>query len=162
MVQIEISALSIGIHDVVLNPSADDLGLSAEEFGAIEVHVRLDIGDQQILAQLDVSVDSILTCDRTLVPFTQTVKGQFTIVFTRKAFDSGDTDEAVKYLDIAARELDITDELRDTILLAVPLRKVAQEASETELVLKFGDDSVDELIDPRWEALRKLKSGGKV
>jgi len=162
MVQIEISALSVGIHDVVLNPSADDLGLSREEFGAIEIQVRLDIGDQQILAQLDVSVDSILTCDRTLVPFTQTVKGEFTIVFTRKAFDSKDADGAVKYLDSAARELDVTDELRDTILLAVPLRKVAPEASEAELVLNFGDDSVAELMDPRWEVLRRLKTDGIV
>jgi uncharacterized protein len=162
MVQIDVSTMSAGIHEVVLYPRADDLNLSEEEFGSIEVRARLDIGDQQILAQLEVSVDSKLTCDRTLVPFTQTVEGQFTIVFTRKALNSGDAVEAVKYLDPSARELDVSDELRDTILLAVPLRKVAPEASEAELVLKYGDDVVGASIDPRWEALRKLKSDGIV
>ena len=79
-------------------------------------------------------------------------------MFTRKSVNSGDADETVKYLDSAARELDVTDELRDTILLAVPLRKVAPEASEAELVLKYGGDAVEVSIDPRWEALKKLKA----
>ncbi|MFV1979684.1 MAG: DUF177 domain-containing protein [Rhodothermia bacterium] len=162
MVQIDVSTMSAGIHEVVLYSSPNDLDLSEEEFGAIEVQVRLDIGDQQILAQLEVSADSRLICDRTLAPFTQTVKGQFTIVFTRKARDSGDAGGTVKYLDPAARELDVTAELRDTILLAVPLRKVAPEAAETELVLKYGDDAVGVSTDPRWEALKKLKSDGVV
>ena len=40
--------------------------------------------------------------------------------------------------------------------------KVAPEASGAELVLKYGDDEVGASIDPRWEALRKLKSDGIV
>lgn len=162
MVQIDISTMSAGLHEVVLHPSVSDLDLSGEEFDAIEVLVRLDIGDQQILAQLEVSADTKLICDRTLASFTERVSGRFTIVFTRKAINPTDSNETVKHLGSAARELDVTDEMRDTILLAVPLRKVAPEAREAELVLTYGADAADVSVDPRWEALRQLKSDGFV
>ena len=157
MVQVDISTMPAGIHEVVLYPHPDDLDLNEEQFCDIEARVRLDVGDQQILAVLDVSANSRLVCDRTLVPFVMRVNGSFTIVFTKKGIDSNETDESVKYLDSATRELDVTEEMRDTILLAVPLRKIAPEATEIELVLTYADN-VAEKIDPRWEALNKLKS----
>lgn len=162
MVQIDISTMSAGLHEVVLRPCAADLGLSEDEFDAVVVQVRLDVGDQQILAQLEVSADARLTCDRTLVPFTQRLSGRFTIVFTRKAANSGDSNETVRFLDSTARDLDITEETRDTILLAVPLRKVAPEAKEAALVLSYRDDAAEAVVDPRWEALQQLKSDGVV
>ena len=51
MVQIDISTMSSGVHEVILHPSSSDLNLSDDEFGSIEAMVRLDIGDHQILAQ---------------------------------------------------------------------------------------------------------------
>ncbi len=158
MVLIDISALSSGVHEVTLHPSSGDLNLGKDEFGSIKAVVRLHIGDHQILAQLHVSANSRLICDRTLIPFTQRVSGEFSVMFTTKVISRYDTDEVVKHLDPAARELDVTEAIRDTILLAVPLRKVAPEASEAELNLTYQDETTETLTDPRWEELKKLKS----
>jgi uncharacterized protein len=158
MVQIDISTMSAGIHELTLHPRPDDLGLSDDEFGEIQARTRLDVGDQQILARLQLSAEAKLTCDRTLIPFIHNVEGDFTVMFTKRPIEPGDTDEAVKYLSPSARELDVTGEMRDTILLAVPLRAVAPEALEADLQLTYGSHAPDSAVDPRWDALRKLKS----
>lgn len=160
MVQIDISKMSAGVHEITLHPPASDLDLDEKEFREIEAFVRLDVGEQQILARVEVTANASLICDRTLTPFTQQLRGEHTIVFAKRPIDVTRDDDTIRPLDPSARELDITDEIRDTILLSVPLRKVAPEASETELMLTFGaDDAQAEPIDPRWEALRKLKFG---
>ena len=158
MVQIDISTMSSGVHALVLHPPAEDLGLSDDDFDEIEARVRLDIGDHQILVHLDVAANARVMCDRTLVPFAQPVNGAFTVVFTKRQIESSDVDETVRPIDPAAREIDLTEEIRDTIVLSVPLRNVAPEASEAELVLTYGE-LAGASIDPRWEALRKLKTG---
>ena len=161
MVQIDIASMSSGVHEVALKPAAGDLDLNEEEFSDIEARVRLDIGEQQILAQLSVSALANLVCDRTLVPFTQAVNGEYVVVFTRRPAEQAETDETIKPLDPTSRELDVTDELRDTLLLSIPLRKVAPEASDAQLVLTYGgEEDTGVSVDPRWEALRKLKKSG--
>lgn len=161
MVQIDIASMSNGVHEVALNPAPGDLDLNEEEFSDIEARVRLDIGEQQILAQLSVSALANLICDRTLAPFTQSVNGDYAVVFARRPIEEADADETIKPLDPTARELDVTDEIRDTLLLSIPLRKVAPEASDAQLVLTYGgEEDAGVSVDPRWEALRKLKRSG--
>jgi uncharacterized protein len=160
MVQVDISTMSMGVHEVVVRPSAEELELAPAEFDDIEVMLRLDVGDHLVLVQLKAMADASLVCDRTLIPFTQQVEGEFTVVFSRSQEDDADEEhESVRYLDPAAREIELTDEIRDTILLSVPLRKVAPEADGADLVLSYGVEAAGAGVDPRWDALRKLKQG---
>jgi uncharacterized protein len=110
---------------------------------------------------MDVSALAKLICDRTLAPFTQKVSGDYSVLFAKRPIEQADTDEAIRPLDPTTRDLDLTDEIRDTLLLSVPLRKVAPDARNAELVLSYGTkDESGTAIDPRWEALRKLKKSG--
>jgi uncharacterized protein len=149
--------MSMGVHEVTLHPSPADLELSEDEFDNIECRVRLDVGENQILVQFETEVDAFLTCDRTLKPFTMRLQGAFTVVFTRRTAEPEPADETVRYLDPSDRQLDLTAEIRDTILLSVPLRKVAPEADRAELVLSYGSEPSDSTVDPRWDALKKLR-----
>ena len=157
MVRIDISAMSDGIHEVVANPSPEELELDPEKFDDIEARVRLDIGDHQILAELHISARAELICDRTLVPFQETVHGDFTVVFSKKAVGETAPDESMRPLDPATHELDLGDEMRDTLLLSMPLRKVAPDAQDADLVLRYGEHANDSNVDPRWKALEALK-----
>ena len=47
----------------------------------------------------------------------------------------------------------------DTVLLAVPARKVAPGAEDIEIPTAFGTPGAEAAIDPRWEALRSLQTG---
>ena len=52
----------------------------------------------------------------------------------------------------------MTEAVRDTLVLAVPARKVAPGAEDLDLPTVFGAPAAEAAIDPRWEALRSLRS----
>lgn len=160
MVYIDTAALSDGLHEIELRPSAEDLELDPDVFSSVVTTVRLDVGNRQILCRIDARAQAILTCDRTLEPFVESLAGNYTAVFSKDPEEGSTADDEIIVLDASASRIDVTEMVRDTILLSVPLRKVAPAAREKELQLEYGRP-VDEndAIDPRWEALRKLKTG---
>jgi uncharacterized protein len=158
MLSVDITGLTPGIHKFELAPETEDLNLDPEEFSDIHVDVRLDFEPGRILVQFKVSGIATLVCDRTLVTFERPIEDTYSILFSKDGglVSDGDEYDDVRSLDQNANWLDITDAARDTLLLAVPLRRVAPEAEGAVLPFSFGLD--DETVDPRWEALRSLKS----
>lgn len=160
MLYVDISTLSDGLHDIELQPTAEELELDPDMFTSVDTNVRLDIGDKQILCRIEIRAEAELICDRTLEPFIEPIAGSYTVVFTKDPNEASVGDDDIRMLDPGARTIDITEMVRDTVLLSVPLRKVAPSAREKELQLQFGGPTEDgDAVDPRWEALRKLKTG---
>lgn len=162
MLTIDVASLDPGLHHLVLEPSADDLDLDAEKFREVHIDARLDVSERRISVVLDARATATLECDRTLRLFEQEIGGMHHVVFASAAFaeQSEDAYDDVRTLDAADTEIDVTDIVRDTILLAVPQRCVAPGAEDEEIQTEFGaPDDESEEIDPRWEALKALKSG---
>jgi len=65
----------------------------------------------------------------------------------------------VRPLDPSDRELDLTDLVRDTILLSLPQRRVAPGAEDEPINREFGtaDEDEETPVDPRWSKLEELK-----
>lgn len=159
MLRIKINTLSQGVHDFELEPSAEDLDLDPGCFSDIHVDARLDVYAERILAHLDMRADAALECDRTLRPFTQPVTGTYSVLFARpELVESGETDFAdIRALLPADTEIDVTEAVRDTLMLALPVRRIAPGAEDMEIQTHFGAPASEDVIDPRWEALRKLQ-----
>jgi uncharacterized protein len=159
MLPVEIHALPDGVHERTLHPSPQDLEVDPEVFDDIAVDLRLDVAGRRIVAQIDVRAKATLECDRTLVDFEQPVAGAHTVLFAPPdQLPGGATDDAVPVPD-EATILDLAPPVRDTLLLALPVRRVAPGAEDLEIPTAFGADT-DESgrpIDPRWEALRALR-----
>ena len=162
MLRIEISPLRPGVHHFVLEPGAEELDLDPERFREVRVKARLDVHDRRILATLDASATVQLECDRTLQLFDQPIEGRYSILFAPPemvAAQAGDS-EGVEVLHPGDTEIDLTGAVRDTLLLAIPQRKLAPGVEDLDIETVFGEpDAEDEPIDPRWEALRRLRSG---
>lgn len=164
MLGIETAPLRPGLHELTLTPSADEVNLDPETFGDITVDVRLDHEQERDLIAFTARATATLECDRTLVPFQTSIKGDYAVLFvlpehlSRYATDEGG-DEDVRPLPEPGNELDLTDPVRDTLLLALPTRRVAPGAEDEELPVQFGvlTDEEGNPVDPRWEALRKLR-----
>lgn len=163
MLTVDITPFSSGIHHVELTPSADDVGLDPTRFGDIHVDAVLQCHRDRILVKLQVTATAELTCDRTLRPYDQPLEGYYSLLFGPPSMvgQEGEEFEEVRPLDPADREIDITDVVRDTLLLAIPQRKIAPGAEEESITREFGatDSPEEESIDPRWSELRKLKDG---
>lgn len=158
MLSIRIAELDDGVHELALSPSADDLELDPEQFRDIQVHAHVDRERDRLLVVLDARATATLTCDRTLVDFDQPVRGTYSVLFAPPPISdrTSDEHEEVRPLLPSDLEIDVTDVTRDTLLLALPQRRVAPGADEIELQTQFGQ--ADDGIDPRWDALRKLQT----
>ncbi len=158
MLRINVAALKPGVHHLEVRPEAEALGLEPDVFRDVEVEIRLDVQRERLLVRLTARAVATLECDRTLVLFDQPVEGDYMMLFAppEMAAELEASGEDVRVLSPADPEIDLSDEVRDTLLLAIPVRKVAPGAEELELPMQFGFEGE---TDPRWDALRKLRSG---
>ena len=165
MLRIDIAPLKDGVHELVLHPSADDLGLDPATFADVEVDLRLDLAadgtGRRARAAFEARAVATLECDRTLALFEQPVAGEHHVLFVPAAAlpEGAEDDDAVRPLPADAPFIDLAEPVRDTLLLALPLRRVSPEAEAAELPATFGALLDDEgaPLDPRWEALRRLR-----
>jgi len=157
MLRIDLRSLDAGYHSLSLSAEPADLGLEPDGFRDILVEVGLDYDGRQVVLTLTASAIAALVCDRTLVDFEQTIRGEYAVLFSATEPEDDSVDE-VRPFSATDEEIDITDIVRDTLLLAVPLKKIAPGAEDADIPLAFGMP-LDADIDPRWEALRVLKEG---
>ena len=161
MLRAEITALADGLHEQTLHPEAEDIDLDPTMFRDIEVALRLDVSGTRLLAAFDVSAIATLECDRTLKPYDQPVSGSHTILFVppEQVPEDADEEDGLAPLPSDATSIDLTEAVRDTLLLALPLRRVSPEAEDAEIPSVFGAELDDDgtPIDDRWAALRRLR-----
>lgn len=159
MLRIKINTLDSGVHEFNLEPSAEDLELDPGCFSDIQVDARLDVYPERILVHLDMRAVAALECDRTLRPFSQPVTGRYTVLFARPdlAKGAGTEFDDIRALLPGDTEIDLTEAVRDTLMLALPVRRIAPGAEDLEIQTHFGAPAGKDAIDPRWEVLRKLQ-----
>ena len=158
MFRVPISSLSDGLHADSLQPSAEELGLDPEVYSDIDVDLRLDLNGRRVLAMFDVRASARLECDRTLEMYDQPLEGDHVVLFVPPEAAPDGEDDDVRVLADADTHIDLTEPVRDTILLAVPLRHVSPAAEGLDIETSFGaSDDEDESLDDRWAALRALR-----
>jgi uncharacterized protein len=156
MLRIDIRTLEIGSHEFNLEPSPDELGLEPDKMEEIRVDAKLNYDGKEAVVHIDASAVAHLVCDRTMVPFKQPIRGSYTVLFSPNKIDE-ETDGEVRSFSAKDEELDITDIVRDSLLLAIPIRKIAPGAKDADITTSFGPPVEQNDIDPRWQALAALK-----
>lgn len=162
MLTIDITSLPEGIHHLELDPSPGDVNLDPATFDDVRLDVVLQHHRDRILVKLQATATAELTCDRTLRPYDQAIEGAYNVLFGPPSMvgQEGEEFDEVRPLDSSDREIDLTDVVRDTLLLAIPQRRVAPDAEDEPITQTFGDTSEESdegPADPRWNELQKLK-----
>jgi uncharacterized metal-binding protein YceD (DUF177 family) len=139
------------------------------ESGKVEVELELHKSLNQLDAHFRISGEVVLACDRCVLPFSFKIKSEKRLVYTYEAKgveEEEDFDEVV-YIEPKTHLLDVSQEIYDFVCLEIPIRKVPEDCGEdcpnNPLNLlkaqgKIGEVSEEAPVDPRWEALKKLKS----
>ncbi len=172
MVQLDIGELKSGTRSVSKDLTAADLGLELARFKGLYVSIEFDREGDRIVVQLEVSGTAHLICDRTSEPFDLDVRGSHALVFIPhddigsdigsdigpKIDIGSDAESSGDVLGFEPSDpvLDVTDIVRDTLLLSLPTRRLAPGAEEADVPMSFGLQGEND-IDPRWEGLRALK-----
>ena len=171
MLTVDIASLSPGIHHVEFAPTADEAGVDPSTFRDIRIEAELQYHRDRILVKLQAAATATLTCDRTLKEYEQPVADSYNLLFgpPEMVGEDGEEFEEVRPLSPSDNELDLTDVVRDTLLLALPQRRISPEAQDEPIEKTFGaspeeddrgEESQDDPVDPRWSELKKLKNEG--
>lgn len=164
MFRIDIAPLEAGFHHLARAPEAEALDLDPDTFSDIQVGLDLFCQRDRILVDMHTEATAALVCDRTLQPFEQSVEGHYSVLFAAPGAapeEESEDYEEVREFSPTDRQLNLTDLVRDTLVLSLPQRKVAPGAEEEEIPTTFGvpaDQEHEKPIDPRWEKLRELRS----
>lgn len=144
---------------------AEDLDLSPYEFagGAIEVNFNRQRRFIEVNYKVEAGVE--LVCDRCREPFEYLVDTTYKVIFkTDIQEETEDEDGAVRMFNFSNNSFSIEKEVRDSILLNIPIKKIHPKFRDEEGNIKefeeksYGEPPEDEEdpIDPRWEKLKEL------
>ena len=157
MLKIDIRSLKTGPHELEFDVDPVDLGLEEQSFRDIHVSARLDIDERHIFVRFRVTAVASLLCDRTLVDFDQPVRGSYQANFVQPGdIEPENEDDSLFPLTAGQEDIDLTDIVRDTLMLSVPIRKIAPGAEDKDIPTSFGEATESD-FDPRWGPLAKLR-----
>lgn len=164
--QFQIQNIPEGESTAAVQLSENDLQIEKAVFLGGNVRVHFYKAERFIQVKFTVDADLKLTCDRSLKEFTKHISDSYKVLFNADEDDLIiNENSAVKPIP-GSMVLDIENEVRDTIMLNIPVKKIHPDYLDSEgrpkdfETKKFGDisGSEDDNIDPRWEALKKLKT----
>jgi len=137
----------------------------------LAVNARMDKDETMLVFYL--TLDGIIQfeCDRCLRPFTYRLKGTKALVFKLNGTENQEEDEDLFVLGAAEFQLDLSPHLNDMVQVLLPMKRLCQMNEgqplecEPEMLdkLKTYSASQEESleVDPRWDALKQLKSDDK-
>ncbi len=129
-VKIHLPTYPPGVHRIAETVEARELDLDPEVFAA-PVHTLLKLDRHDPYLQFDFGVDTIvrLECDRCLTTFEHplSVHAPMLYVLGRSAAAGEPDDPEIAYVPANTVDLDITRDLRDFIILAIPGKHLCKE-----------------------------------
>ena len=165
--KINVQNLKDGQHFFEFENSSSELNIADDEMFAstIRVESNLDKRKNDVVVFNRVRTRANYVCDRCLARFSQSIDERFTVLFTtdQTYLDSSDN-ESVQLISAHTREIDLSSGVRESILLAVPMKHLCSENCRglcPTCGVNMNEEScscVHETFDSRWSALKKLIS----
>ena len=169
--EIDLTALPHGKSQIDAEVPPGELQLEGEDFEFAEplrVDLEVDVREKEIAFSGWILAPGRTECSRCLTPFDREIRAPFTLSVHRVEGDSPvwteeGEDETTRLLPRATVRLDITDDVRSALLLALPIRFLCREdcrglCPRCGVDLNQGAcDCAPLNVDPRWEALRGLR-----
>lgn len=142
-----------------------DLGEVSLQSGTIDIDFYRTAHFIQV--QLALNIEVVLICDRSLDEYSHKVQTEYQVLFKQEHVEESiDQQTAIRNIDHASKQINIEQDVLDTILVNVPAKKLHprfldEHGNPKETFSKtFGESSTEndeDYIDPRWEALKALK-----
>lgn len=152
--------LDLDPEDLEIDPHTFKGGTIDLEFYRTLHHIRVNF---------TITTDVELTCDRSLEPFDHHIEADYEVLFKVDVQEEKEDEKgAVRRFNFDSNTINIEDEVRDTILLNIPVKKVhpkfvdedgrIKEFEDKKFGTPDGEEAEEEPIDPRWQKLKELKS----
>jgi uncharacterized protein len=170
MLKIKVSNLTNGRYDYDFVGKISDIKVSEPYEGNYKTKAVLNKFDNQIILDATTDIIANLVCDRCTKEFQSVITSKYRMIylFIQNINDSENEKIDIIYLHPETDKIDLSEDVRDYALLALPMKKLCSENCKG-LCPKCGKnlndgpcECRDEKIDPRWEPLQKLKTKNKL
>jgi len=162
--KIKISSLKDGAYEYFFEDDVKKLDLEQPFVGKYFTKVNLSKYFNQIILEVATSVDAELECDRCANIYSTKIESRYKMVYLHDQPEGDDDSVDVTYISKDADKIDITEDVRDYILLAIPMKKLCKEDCKG-LCLQCGKNLNDgscscssEQVETRWKPLLELKN----
>lgn len=158
-IPIRVAGLADGIHEFTLEADPGRIGLPEEFRSPVHLDVHMDKSHAHIVLAITATATAVHPCDRCLDEIDIPVRESVTLVYAKDAAaEHMRDDENVRTLAADDTFIDAGDDVRDVLLLAIPMRRVCEDYRDNPACGTAipGADSLQADIDPRWDALRAL------
>lgn len=153
----------MGKSEREINFSSEDVAI--EEVPFEEGYLELDFERLHDSIKVIFFVGGIarLTCDRSLEVFDYPISRSYTVLFrVDQVVDVEDEFTATRKLDLNKNKLDLTEMVRETVLLEVPIKKLHprfldEDGNPTQFEIDYRGDEQLGGEDSRWDALKKIQ-----
>ncbi len=145
----------------------EDLDLGELPFKGGTINIEFSRTMQFVRTKLDINAFVEVICDRSLDAFDYEVDKTYEVLFkAEQVEESADENGAIRNYDHKLKQIDLEQDVRDTLLLELPVKKLHprfldQDGNPIEYFSQnFGEapEEDEEKIDPRWEVLKELKN----
>lgn len=165
---INISNLKDGEHRYEFEESPGEFDIEfLDDSKKVKVEVVLYKMANQSSLDINVEAGFLFECDRCLDNYTTELNSEFNLVYKYEfsGTEKGDDDlkeDNLKFISPKTHTIDIKKDVRDYLLLSIPMKKAPEEDNGVCLYCKR---NVNELLsrsetdseNPLWEELKKLK-----
>ena len=163
---VNILGLSKNVHQFEFQLGEDffkKYGLEVVQNGNFAATVVLDKKETFIDGDFKIDGNAFLVCDRSLDEFDFPISVSKKIVFKYGEEPKEISDEII-LITHDQQKLDVGQLMYEFIILEVPIKKLhprfedeAEDETEGKIIYSSSANTAGEVIDPRWEMLKKLK-----
>jgi len=167
MISFKISDLPMGKSSHRMSVDSDDLQL--EEIPFKEGILVIDIERMVASIKVDfyITGNAQLVCDRSLDVFDYPIDSSYSVLF--RADQQEDVEDeylTIKKLDFNKNKIDLTSEIRETILLEIPIKKLHpryfdEDGNPIPYQVDVGGSETNAETDARWDVLKHIKNPHK-
>lgn len=160
MVSFRFNEIPEGSSKEELNLQPEELEIEKSAVTRVTLYLNFFKKEDTLKIECLIGLTGTFQCDRSLDLFKMKWNSNYEVLFqTNIKEEREDYSGTVRRLDPSQNVIDITAELRDTILLSIPVKKLHpryyKKGEITDFTASFGTDN--KKIDPRWSELMKLK-----
>ncbi len=158
--------LSRGIHQFDFQLGNDFFEKYGQEVigkGDFEAHVSLDKSETFIEADFKIKGNALLICDRSLDEFNHPISISKQVVF-KYGEEEKEVSEEIIIITHDQQKIDVGQLMYEFIVLEIPIKKLhprfqlePEDDTEGKVIYSSSTTPEEEMIDPRWEMLKKLK-----
>lgn len=127
----------------------------------VQVHATTKKSERHVTVIIETSAVAEFSCDICLAPILKVLTGSFSIYYNNEDSEkTSDNNEEWRFLEKNTVSIDITEDVRETLLLSIPMKVICSDNPECKLYEKTekDEDPDSENISSWQESLEKLKN----